>query len=138
MKQLRSVLVLTALFGSAVCVAQAETPAHNDERARLKTNSGQDQNSENTERNVRDRNHSTVLPGDQSNKSQFIDRTAAIRRDLMAQSVSITAKNIKIITLEDGTVVLRGPVTSAEEKKIIEDIAHRLAGSDPVVSYLEF
>ena len=44
---------------------------------------------------------------------------------------------MKIITLSNGTVVLRGPVESEKEKEVIEKTAVRVSGSAPVKSYLE-
>jgi osmotically-inducible protein OsmY len=52
------------------------------------------------------------------------------------KDMSVNAQNVKIIT-QDGTVTLRGPVNSAEEKKKIEDIARAVVGEDKVVSQLE-
>jgi hyperosmotically inducible periplasmic protein len=50
--------------------------------------------------------------------------------------MSIDAQNIKIIT-QGGMVTLRGPVSSVEEKKRIEDIARSVAGADKVDSQLD-
>ena len=63
--------------------------------------------------------------------------TAAIRRAVVADnSLSMTAKNIKIITTGD-TVTLRGPVQSAEEKTKIEQLAQSAAGNAKIDNQLE-
>jgi len=52
------------------------------------------------------------------------------------EALSMTAKNVKIITVKDvGT--LRGPVKSAQEKGSIEAKAHQIAGATNVESQLE-
>ncbi len=92
---------------------------------------------DNTSKNERDRDHKTLTPGDQSNKPEDIKITQAIRQAIVNdKSLTITAKNIKIITI-DGKVTLRGPVNSAEEKTKINDLAKTAAGTNPVDNQLE-
>jgi hyperosmotically inducible periplasmic protein len=50
--------------------------------------------------------------------------------------MSTDAKNVKIIII-DGHVTLRGPVSSAEEKSVIGEIATRIAGAGNVDNQLE-
>ena len=50
--------------------------------------------------------------------------------------MSVNAKNVKIIT-KDGQVTLRGPVNTAEEKRLIGEIADRIARSGNVDNQLE-
>ena len=50
--------------------------------------------------------------------------------------MSVDAKNAKIIT-KDGHVTLRGPVNSTEEKRLIGEIAERIAGARNVDNQLE-
>ena len=50
--------------------------------------------------------------------------------------MSLNAQNVKIIT-EEGSVTLRGPVATADEKQKIEMIAHKVAGEKNVNSQLE-
>ncbi len=93
---------------------------------------------DNTDRNKRDRDGSTLTPLDQSNASKDVATTREIRKSLMAKKdLSMTAKNVKIITTADGKVTLRGPVVSDAEKTTIGDIAKRVAGSAPVDNQLE-
>ena len=92
---------------------------------------------DNTARNQRDRSGDTQTSGDQANSSPATQTTAAIRRAVMGDdSLSMTAKNIKIITAGD-TVTLRGPVQSAEEKTKIEQLAKSAAGGAQIDNQLE-
>jgi osmotically-inducible protein OsmY len=46
--------------------------------------------------------------------------------------VSSNARNVKVIASWHGTVTLKGPVSSAEEKRVIEMKAAEIAGPDNV------
>src|SRR5690242_5732198 len=71
---------------------------------------------DNTKVNMRDRDQSNLTPGDQSNSKEDLRITKNIRKALMKdKSLSTTAKNVKIITV-DGKVTLRGPVKNPAEK----------------------
>ena len=92
---------------------------------------------DNSSRNERDRSGETQTSGDQSNKSQDIKITAAVRKAVVGdKSLSSTAKNIKIITTNE-TVTLRGPVKTAEEKEKIEQLAQSAAGNAKIDNQLE-
>lgn len=92
---------------------------------------------DNSGRNVRDRSGDTKTSGDQSNDSASIKITAAIRQAVMKDdSLSMTAKNVKIITA-DGVVTLRGPVKTADEKATIAKLAEANAGGAKVMDKLE-
>jgi len=92
---------------------------------------------DNTGRNVRDRGGATLTPGDQSESTADRTLTQRIRQAVMAdKSLSTTAKNVKIITI-NGVVTLRGPVKSPQEKGSIEAKAQRLAGTTNVNNQLE-
>ena len=92
---------------------------------------------DNTAKNERDRDKKTLTPGDQSTKPADVQLTQAIRQAVMKdKSLSMTAKNVKIITA-DGKVTLRGPVNTAEEKTKINDLAKSVAGTVPVDDQLE-
>ncbi|MEP6888809.1 MAG: BON domain-containing protein [Nitrospirales bacterium] len=80
-----------------------------------------------TGRNVRDRDAKTLTPMDQSSDAGDVEITRRIRQALMADdTLSITAKNIKIITVH-GTVTLRGPVETAGERLSIFNKANTVA-----------
>jgi hyperosmotically inducible periplasmic protein len=102
--------------------------------------SAQDQSSpaaDNSGRNVRDRPGETKTSFDQSNTKEDTQVVASIRRAVMKDdSLSMTAKNIKIIT-ENGMVTLRGPVKSEAEKNKIEQLAKSAAGQMKVDNQLE-
>jgi osmotically-inducible protein OsmY len=66
-----------------------------------------------------------------------LDTTAQIRKEIIAaKDMSTDGKNVKIITIERH-VTLRGPVNSAEEKRVIGEIAERIAHSGNVANQLE-
>jgi osmotically-inducible protein OsmY len=92
---------------------------------------------DNTARNVRDRNDRTLTPLDQGNSSADIKTTAQIRKEIIAtKDMSVNARNVKIITV-NGHVTLRGPVNTDEEKRLVGEIANRIARSDNVDNQLE-
>jgi osmotically-inducible protein OsmY len=94
---------------------------------------------DNTRVNQRDRNRSALTPMDQGSSASDRAITQQIRKDLMKdKSLSFTAKNVKVITI-DGKVTLRGTVKSEAERTAIETAARRAAGGDGarVESHLE-
>ncbi len=92
---------------------------------------------DNTTRNVRDRNPSTLTPLDQGSSEADVNTTAQIRKEIIAgKDMSVNAQNVKIIT-NTGKVTLRGPVNSAEEKRLIGEIADRVAHAENVTNQLE-
>jgi osmotically-inducible protein OsmY len=93
---------------------------------------------DNSGRNVRDRSGETQTSGDQSNDSPDIKTTAAIRRAVTHDdSLSVMAKNVKIITEKNGTVTLRGPVKSEEKKTKIAQLAKEAAQGAMIHNELE-
>lgn len=92
---------------------------------------------DNTGRNVRDRDGDTLTPGDQSSEQGDVELTRRIREAVVAdKSLSTSAHNVKIITV-NGVVTLRGPVVSAQEKTKIVETAQKLAGAKQVENQLE-
>ena len=105
-------------YAGGVYHAYKVEPYFNTETATAADNTGQ---------NVRERNNRALTPLDQGNSQADVDTTAQIRKEIIAdKGMSLNAKNVKIITL-DGHVTLRGPVNSAEEKRLIGEIADRIA-----------
>ena len=91
----------------------------------------------NTGMNVRDRDGGTATPLDQSNNEADLQTTARIRQAILDDpALSVTAENIKIITVS-GKVTLRGPVKSAAEKSAIVAKAQQIAGTTQVDDQLE-
>jgi hypothetical protein len=94
-------------------------------------------NADNTALNQRDRSGETQTSGDQSNSQADLKITQAIRQALMKDSeLSMTAKNIKVIT-NNGQVTLRGPVTTAQEKAKIDQLAKSAAGDAHIDDQLD-
>ena len=92
---------------------------------------------DNTATNERDRSGETKTSGDQSNSSADLKTTQAIRQALMKDGeLSMTAKNIKIITA-NGHVTLRGPVKTAQEKAKIDRLARSAAGGAQIDDQLD-
>ena len=66
-----------------------------------------------------------MTPLDQSNDPKDVNITRKIRKALMADdALSTTGKNVKIITVH-GKVILRGPVSTVQEKKKIGKTAQK-------------
>ena len=92
---------------------------------------------DNTAINERDRSGETKTSGDQSNGSADLKTTQAIRQALMKDGeLSMTAKNIKIITA-NGQVTLRGPVKTAQEKAKVDQLAKSAAGGAKIDDQLD-
>ena len=97
----------------------------------------QENQPDNSRQNKRDRSGETLTSGDQSNNAQDIKLSAAVRRAIVKdRSLTTTAKNVKIITA-GGTVTLRGPVNSPDEKTKIEQLATSAAGGAKIDNQLE-
>ena len=92
---------------------------------------------DNTKKNERDASGETLTPIDQSNDPADIKITAETRKMVVGDdTLSATAKNVKIITVKGGAVTLRGPVTTTQEKMTIERHA-KAAGASSVTNQLE-
>ena len=91
---------------------------------------------DNTKANQRDRNSSEPTADQQSNNRSDTDITKQVRRALVAdKSLSTYAHNVKVIT-QNGSVTLKGPVRSEEEKQAVEQKAAAVVGADHVSSQL--
>ncbi len=92
---------------------------------------------DNTKRNARDADGTTLTPLDQSENEADRTITQQIRKAVVGEdAISMNAKNVKIIT-QDGVVTLRGPVKSAEEKATIASVAQKTGGVKRVDNQLE-
>lgn len=92
---------------------------------------------DNTAINQRDRNSDALTPMDQGTSQADRSITMRIRQAVMHDSsLSFTAKNVKIITI-NGKVTLRGPVKTDAERTAIENAARKVAGSAQIDSQLE-
>jgi hyperosmotically inducible periplasmic protein len=107
---------LTILFCAAF-VSQAQTPDATTPKP------------DNTKVNKRDRNAGAVTADQQKGNAADRELTAKIRKSIMAdKSLSSYAHNVKIVS-QDGTVTLKGPVKSDDEKKAVVAKAVEVAGS---------
>ena len=98
-------------------------------------NSGVDVN--NSALNARDRENQTLTPGDQGSSASDVETSKRIRKEIIAsKDMSVNARNVKIITA-NGRVTLRGPVKTEEEKRVIGEIAARIAQPQNVDNQLE-
>lgn len=74
---------------------------------------------------------------DQGTAKADVDMTSQIRKEIFAvNEMSVNAQNIKIIS-SNGRVTLRGPVNTEEEKRLITEIAVRIATAAKVDNQLE-
>ena len=92
---------------------------------------------DNTKVNQRDRNQNEPTAEQQKENSSDRQLTAQIRRAIVKdKALSTTAHNVKIIA-QNGSVTLKGPVKSEEEKQAIESKATEIAGTGKVNSELQ-
>ena len=91
----------------------------------------------NTARNVRGRDNRTLTTLDQGNSQADVNIAAQIRQEIIADSrMSVNAQNVKITAI-DGRVILCGPVNTAEEKRLIGEIANGITNSENVDNQLD-
>ena len=90
---------------------------------------------DNTARNAD--NPTAATPSDQAENEGDLQITTSIRKAIVAdESLSLNAHNVKVIT-SGGTVTLRGPVKSQQEKTSVEAKAKQVAGVAQVINLLE-
>lgn len=92
---------------------------------------------DNTKVNKRDRSASEPTADNQKENASDRELTKKIRRAIVTdKSLSTYAHNIKIIA-RNGTVTLKGPVHSADEKRAVEAKAAEIAGNGNVKSEID-
>jgi hyperosmotically inducible periplasmic protein len=92
---------------------------------------------DNTKVNQRDKNKAEPTADQQKENQPDRELARQIRRSIIQdKSLSSSAHNVKIIA-QNGTVTLKGPVRSDEEKTVVEAKAAEIAGADKVTSQLE-
>lgn len=129
-----STLVKSALVALAVALSACSGSERDNDSVR---ETERPMAADNTGNNARDRANDLPTPMEQGNSESDLAITQTIRQALMAdESLSMAAKNVKVITLE-GHVALRGPVDTATEKATINRIAGQTAGVTRVVDLLE-
>jgi osmotically-inducible protein OsmY len=88
--------------------------------------------SDNTRTNQADRGNGDPTADQQKNNKSDRETTRQIRKALMAdKALSTYAHNVKVIS-QNGTVTLKGPVRSEDEKKTVEAKAAEVAGASNV------
>ena len=91
---------------------------------------------DNTRVNKGDTNPSQPTAGQSQNNMSDRDLAKNIRRDVVKdKSLSTYGHNVKVIA-QHGTVTLRGPVHSEDEKRAIEERARKYAGDGHVQNEL--
>src|SRR5665213_81137 len=111
-----SKVILTILFCATAIASYAQTPDANTKP-------------DNTAVNKRDRNSGEVTADQQKTNAEDQDLTKKVRQSIMSdKSLSSYAHNIKIIS-QNGSVTLKGPVKSEDEKKMVMAKAVAVAGS---------
>jgi hyperosmotically inducible periplasmic protein len=117
----KSKLVLTIVFCATAIAGYAQTPDTNTKP-------------DNTAVNKRDRNSGEATADQQKTNAADQDLTKKVRQSIMSdKSLSSDAHNIKIIS-QDGSVTLKGPVKSEDEKKTVMAKAVAVAGSPDKVT----
>ena len=92
---------------------------------------------DNSKVNRRDRSQGEPTADQQKENTSDRQLAAQIRRAVVKdKSLSSRAHNIKIIA-QNGTVTLKGPVKSEQEKQAIEAKAAEIAGASKVTSELQ-
>jgi hyperosmotically inducible periplasmic protein len=129
----RLFLVLLTLTGSLLLVSFTAQAKQQDVAIYLAAGSAL----ENTERNVRDKDGTTLTPDDQKGDKKDVKITTKIRKALVNDKLlSVNAQNIKIIT-SNRIVTLRGIVENADESTKLEQIAKKTRGVLRVENQLE-
>ena len=114
------VLAGALLIGGAAFAAAQDTPTKPD----------------NTKTNKQDRDTTATTADQQKNNKSDRELTKEIRKAITDdKSLSTYAHNVKVIS-KHGSVTLKGPVRSDEEKKSIEDKAAAVAGASNVKNEL--
>ena len=114
-RQLTKALALTCAFSSMV---MAQEPVSDKPPTP----------SDNTKLNQQDRNSDRVTADQQKENTSDLSITQEIRRELIDEnSLSAYAHNVKIIT-RNGSVTLKGPVRTEEEKHMVEAKAASVSG----------
>ena len=87
--------------------------------------------------NVRDRAPDAMTADQQSNAKSDVELTREIRQAVVKDdSLSMLAHNVKIVAA-NGSVILRGPVKTEQEKVAIANKAEQIAGPNKVDNQLE-
>jgi osmotically-inducible protein OsmY len=130
----RTIFLGTALLAAAACEGTRDQRA---EKAPATESPAAEPAATNTGKNERDRDPARLTPEDQGGSEVDRGLTQRVRQGVVKDdALSITGKNVKIIT-QEGVVTLRGPVKTAAEKAQIGAIAAKTDGVKRVDNQLE-
>jgi hypothetical protein len=135
----RSILssAVAVALALAAPVAFADAAAKDQKAPDFGPNTESTRPADNTRVNTRDKSGATKVPTDQSNAKFDLELAAAVRKAIVEdKSLSTLAHNVKVVT-QGGTVTLRGPVQTADEKNRIGQVAQRTAGVTRVENQLD-
>ena len=91
---------------------------------------------DNSKMNQQDRDNNSATADQQKENPADRDLSRQVRKSIMQdKSLSTYAHNVKVIA-QNGTVTLKGPVRSEDEKQAISSKAAEVAGKDKVVNDL--
>ena len=123
MSNLHKKLHLIAVTGAVLSISIAGTAATAQDQSTKPDNSAQNKNQDQTAQN-------------QSSAASDRELTAKVRKAIIAdKDLSTYAHNIKIIT-QNGSVTLKGPVKSNEEKQKIESDAATVVAPGSLINQL--
>jgi hyperosmotically inducible periplasmic protein len=126
-------LAMAAVLFSATSAVWAQQPAY--QQPPSASDSSQAPAADNTKMNQQDSNRNNTAEQQKENPSDR-ELTQHVRKAIMQdKSLSAYAHNVKVIS-QNGTVTLKGPVHSDDEKQAIEAKAAEVAGKDKVVNDL--
>jgi hyperosmotically inducible periplasmic protein len=121
-------LAMAAVLFSVTSAVWAQQPSSASDSAQAPA-------ADNTKMNQQDSNRNNTAEQQKENPSDR-ELTQHVRKALMQdKSLSTYAHNVKVIS-QNGTVTLKGPVHSDDEKQAIEAKAAEVAGKDKVVNDL--
>lgn len=94
------------------------------------------QSPDNSKTNQQDRQSGAVTADQQAENKADRDQASKIRKSIIGdKNMSTYARNVKVV-VRSGTVVLKGPVRTDEEKNAIEAKAVEIAGASNVKNEL--
>ena len=137
-KHVYGILTLAAVCFGSLGLLQAQQGTNSSDEG---NSPSQEQNTtapDNTGKNRRDRNPSEPTADKQKENNSDRELARQVRRALVRdKSLSIAAHNIKVIA-QNGSVTLKGPVNSEQEKQEVESKAIEAAGgADKINSEIE-
>jgi osmotically-inducible protein OsmY len=132
-----SAIQMAALVGMLLCGSLGVFAQQPDtQQPPAASDSAQTPAGDNTKMNQQDHNDNPTTAQQQKENPSDRELTQQVRKAIMQdKSLSTYAHNVKIIS-QNGTVTLKGPVRSEDEKRAIDAKAAEVAGRDKVVDEL--